>query len=105
MEELQRLADARRVALSFVVVGIDPSLDRPIDWAAYRVDRKLNRSNWQFLTGDAMATRRLAARLGVRYWHYGDHVMHDFRIALLAPDGRLVATLNAPDDDLGLLIP
>ena len=105
MEELQRLADVRRVALSFVVVGIDPSLDRPIDWAAYRVDRKLNRSNWQFLTGDAMATRRLAARLGVRYWHYGDHVMHDFRIALLAPDGRLVATLNAPDDDLGQLIP
>jgi cytochrome oxidase Cu insertion factor (SCO1/SenC/PrrC family) len=105
MEELQSRADARHLAISFVVVGIDPELDRPADWASYRVDHKLGRKNWQFLTGDQDATRQLAARLGVRYWHYGDHVMHDFRIALLAPDGRVVAALNAADDDLGKLIP
>lgn len=105
MEQLQGLADARRVDLNFIVVGIDPELDHPADWAAYRVDHKLARRNWQFLTGDRASTERLAARLGVRYWHYGDHVMHDFRLSLLGPDGRLVATLRAPDEDLAMLLP
>jgi protein SCO1/2 len=105
MEQLQGLADARQVNLNFIVVGIDPESDQPADWAAYRADHRLTRKNWQFLTGDRASTERLAARLGVRYWHYGDHVMHDFRIVLLAPDGRLVAALRAPDEDLATFLP
>ena len=105
MEQVQRSADARRLSLNFIVVGIDPELDRPADWAAFRVDHKLTRGNWQFLSGDRSSIQRLANRLGVRYWHYGDHVLHDFRIVLVAPDGRLVAALNAPDEDPRALLP
>ena len=45
LEQLQRLADERKAALNFVVFGLDPSQDRPADWAAYRAERKLTALN------------------------------------------------------------
>lgn len=105
MEQLQALADARQVQLTFVIVGLDPAQDRPADWAAYRADRGLTRPNWHFVVGDASATRRMAHWLGVNTWRYGDHVMHDLRIALVSPQGRIVASLTEADQDLNDLLP
>jgi protein SCO1 len=105
MEQLQALADQRGVALNFVVVGLNPAEDRPADWAQLRVERHLGRPNWQFLSGPDAAIRRLAGRLGVRYWHYGEHVMHDFRVVLLSADGVIVRTMDAVDQPLERLLP
>ncbi|MEQ1807289.1 MAG: SCO family protein [Burkholderiaceae bacterium] len=105
LEQLQALADARGEALNFVVIGLDPQQDRPADWAAYRTEHKLRRANWQFLSGDAKSTAQIAARLGVRYWSYGDHVMHDFRIVRVSADGRIVGALTSPDQALATLLP
>ncbi len=105
LEQLQARADARGAALNFVVIGLDPSQDRPADWAAYRAERKLLRANWQFLSGDAKATAHMARRLGVNYWHYGEHVMHDFRIVMVSAGGRIVATMTTPDQGLATLLP
>jgi cytochrome oxidase Cu insertion factor (SCO1/SenC/PrrC family) len=105
MQQVQALADARGVALNFVVVGLDPEQDKPADWAAFRRDRALTRSNWRFLSGDADAVRRIAHDLGVRYWRYGEHTMHDFRIALLSPEGRVLRSVDAFDADLRTLLP
>lgn len=105
LEQLQVRADARGTPLNFVVIGLDPEQDHPQDWAAYRADRKLMRANWQFLSGDAVSTQHLARWLGVRYWHYGEHVMHDFRIVLVSPQGRAVASMTMPDEDLAILLP
>ncbi len=105
MQRLQGLADARRLSLNFVVVGLDPSQDKPQDWAEFRVDRKLTRTNWQFISGDPAATRQLAQRLGVRYWRYGEHTVHDFKIVLISPDGELLRGIVAFDDDPASLLP
>ena len=105
LERLQAMADARHAKLNIVVVGLDPSQDRPADWADYRAERKLNRPNWQFLSGDETSTRRLATRLGVRYWRYGEHTMHDFRIMLLSAQGLEVRSIDKFDQDLALLLP
>jgi cytochrome oxidase Cu insertion factor (SCO1/SenC/PrrC family) len=105
MEQLQGLADARRVTLDFVVVGLDPAADKPADWAAFRQDRQLNRANWHFLTGDDATVRRLATRLGVNYWRTGEHLMHDFRIVLLGPDGRLLRGIDTFDAPVQSLLP
>ena len=105
MQSLQRLADARKVPLNFVVVGLDPSQDKPRDWAEFRADRRLNRANWQFISGDSSATRQMAHRLGVRYWRYGEHTVHDFKIVLISPDGELLRSLVAFDDDPASLLP
>jgi protein SCO1/2 len=105
MENLQVLADERGVALDFVVVGLDPAQDKPADWAALRATRKLMRPNWHFLSGDEATTRALAQRLGVRYWRYGDHTMHDFKIVLVTPEGRVLRSLEHFNGELGTLLP
>jgi protein SCO1 len=105
MQRVQSLADERGLALTFVVIGLDPTQDKPADWAELRRDRALTRSNWQFLSGDADAVRGVAHHLGVRYWRYGEHTMHDFRIALLSPDGRVLRSVDAFDGDLTRLLP
>lgn len=105
LEQLQALADERHAKLNIVVVGLDPSQDRPADWAEYRAERKLSRANWQFLSGDEASTRRLANRLGVHYWRYGEHTMHDFRIVLLSAQGLPVRYMDKFDQDLALLLP
>lgn len=104
LELLQQAAQQKGVALDFVVVSLDPSQDRPEDWAEYRRLRGLVGPNWCFLTGTSDATRRLAAFLGVRYWPYDGHVMHDFRIVRLAQDGSIAQALRWADDDLSRLL-
>ena len=105
LEALQGVADQRHVALNFVVVGIDPGQDRPADWADYRASRKLTRTNWQFLTGDEQSVLQMANGLGVHYWRYGDHTLHDFKIVLLSPDGKLVRSIERADQDVTVLLP
>lgn len=105
MEGLQSQADQQNLDLNFIVLGLDPSQDRPQDWAAFRAERRLMRRNWFFLSGDASRVQRLAGQLGVRYWRYGEHTMHDFRIALLSPQGRILRTLDSFDGDQARLLP
>lgn len=105
MEQVQALADQSRIELNFVVVGLDPSQDKPADWAEFRRDRKLQRPNWYFLSGDTGSTHRAAQRLGIQYWRYGDHTMHDFKILLLAEDGRLLRAMDKFGQDPASLLP
>src|SRR5947207_4547334 len=94
LEELQADADRRSVAIDVIVASIDPGEDTPQAWAQYRKARKLARTNWSFLTGSPGDTRRLARFLGLRYWRYDEHLMHDFRIVRLAADGSIAAALD-----------
>jgi len=94
LEELQADADRRGVVIDVIVASIDPDEDTPQAWAQYRKARKLLRANWCFLTGSPGDTRRLARFLGLRYWRYDEHLMHDFRIVRLAADGSITATLD-----------
>jgi len=105
MERIQGAVDSRGLQMNFVVFGLDPAEDTPRDWADLRALRKLDRSNWQFLTGDAHAVSDMASRLGVRYWRYGEHVMHDFRIVLVTPDGRALRAMTSFDEDPASLLP
>jgi cytochrome oxidase Cu insertion factor (SCO1/SenC/PrrC family) len=105
MERLQAECDSRQLGMNFVVFGLDPAEDTPLDWAGYRASRKLDRSNWQFLSADTQAVADVANRLGVRYWRYGEHVMHDFRIVLVAPDGRIARAMTHFDEDAAAFLP
>ncbi len=98
MEELQAIADQRGLQLDFLVVSIDPKSDTPQAWREYRGLRGLNRANWHFLGGSEDDTRRLANALGISYWFYDEHPLHDFKIALVGPDGEIRRTLVWADD-------
>ena len=104
MEQIQSLADQRGLQLEFIVVSLDPATDTPAEWREYRKLRGLQRPNWHFLGGDAVSTRQLANMLGIRYWSYDDHVLHDFRIALVGASGSIERTLQWSDDDPSVLL-
>ncbi|MDP9044171.1 MAG: SCO family protein [Pseudomonadota bacterium] len=94
LEELQALADREGASLDVVVVSIDPAEDTPQAWSDYRAARRLQRTNWTFLSGDKDATRTLARFLGVTFWSYDEHVLHNLRIVRLGPDGEPGAALD-----------
>jgi cytochrome oxidase Cu insertion factor (SCO1/SenC/PrrC family) len=105
IEELHALAQRRHVALNFVVFGLDSSADKPADWADFRASHRLSFANITFLSGDPAATRRIATLLGIHYWRYGEHTLHDFRIALLSPEGQVMRTVDHFDDEVAELLP
>ena len=104
MEQAQALADANGLALEFVVVSLSPEADTPQDWRAFRKSHKLDRANWHFLSGSARDTRTLARLLGIGYWVYDDHVVHDFRVLRTNRHGEITATLQAADEDPAALV-
>jgi protein SCO1/2 len=104
MEELQKLTDAQHLDVRFILVSLDPKTDTAEAWREYRHMRHLERSNWTFLSGTDQATRAVAVRLGIGYWLYDDHVLHDFGIALLAPNGEIVRKLTWQDQRLEILL-
>jgi len=98
MEELQAIADRHGLHVDFVVIGLDPRADTPKAWREYRTQRKLVRENWHFVSGAEERTRRVAGMLGISYWFYDEHLLHDFKIVLIAPDGTIRRALAWADD-------
>ena len=105
VEQLAERAKQRHIALTLVVVGLDPAHDKPSDWATLRAERGLTDGNISFLSGSEASTRQLAQRIGVKYWRYDGHVMHDFRIVLVSPQGKVVRSIDRFDDDINALLP
>jgi cytochrome oxidase Cu insertion factor (SCO1/SenC/PrrC family) len=99
LQRLQALLDARGEQASFVIIGYDSEDDNPASWRQYRLNRRLGRSNWHFLTGSHEAVRQLARQLGFDYWIYDAHVLHDPRIVVFDSQGLLSATLTAATAD------
>jgi protein SCO1/2 len=105
MEELQQLADRDGLDVNFVVISLDPKSDTPEAWREFRKWRGLTRQNWAFLSGSAGHTRILASYLGIGYWLYDDHVLHDFGITLLDADGNVLRTMKWADTRLEGFLP
>jgi hypothetical protein len=55
------------------------------------------------VSGDDGRTRRIAEILGISYWFYDEHLLHDFKIVLIAPDGTIKRALAWSDDRPELL--
>jgi protein SCO1/2 len=104
LELIQKQHDARGRSVQIVVVSYDPQNDTPEVWAAYRRQRHLDRANWHFLSGDALATAQLARAIGLGdFWAEDRHIVHDFRIVRLDADGRIGRILRWEDSPLEAL--
>lgn len=97
LQEVQVEADRRKLDLEFVVISLDPKNDTPAAWREYRKMRELPRSNWHFLTGSRAATDRAVRELGVKWWYYDEHIMHELRILRLAGNGEVMKIMNSYD--------
>jgi len=94
LKALQHGFDARGEQVEVVVVGFDPERDDAAAWHRYRIQHRLTRPNWHFLSGSVDDTVRIAKQLGIELWKYDEHVMHDSRVLLFASDGTYSAELT-----------
>lgn len=92
--EIQQLFDKRKVEAEFIIISYDPINDTWKSWAEYRKVHHLERTNWHFLTGSQEDTKTISQMLGMDFWLYDDHIMHNFKIIRLSPDGNIEKTLN-----------
>lgn len=94
LNEIQRGFDQRQIAAEFVVISYDPANDNWQSWANYRKTHHIERENWHFLTGTPENTKAVSELLGMPYWLYDDHVMHNFKILRLGINGDTEASLD-----------
>lgn len=99
LRQVQRLLDQHGEQASIVIVGLDPDHDDPASWRHYRSSHGLTRDNWHFLTGTAQQARQVAGALGVGFWTYDTHVMHDSRIVVFDKRGLPSATIDPAKAD------
>ena len=93
LRKVQRALDDHGVAADVIIVGYDPK-DDPSVWQRYRQKQGLVYPNWHFLSGAEPDIRRFASLLGFDFWMYDEHVMHDFKIVFIDPQGEVVAGLS-----------
>jgi cytochrome oxidase Cu insertion factor (SCO1/SenC/PrrC family) len=93
LEQLQQSADRAGTPIEVVVISYDPNIT-PGNWSIYRRRHHLERTNWHFLTGNAAMTKQFATAWNFPYWLMDDHVVHDFQILLVGPDGQIAKTLT-----------
>jgi protein SCO1/2 len=92
--ELQQSADRAGTPIEVVVISYDPNVDGPGSWSIYRHHHHLDRTNWHFLTGSSSSTEEFASALKFPYWRYDEHLVHDFKILLIEPDGTIAKALT-----------
>lgn len=102
--QAQQQADARGLALSVIVVSLDPRVDTPAAWRQFRLERGLQRPNWHFLEGAPALVQRVADLLEMKYWIYDDHVLHDLRIAAVDAAGHIVERIDWVDEPARRLV-
>lgn len=103
---IQKLYDSRKIEVEFVVISYDPINDTWQNWAEYRKTHNLHRDNWHFLTGSPENTKTISQLLGMDYWLYDEHVMHNFKIVRLNTSGDIDKTLDwNSQDELDSFLP
>jgi cytochrome oxidase Cu insertion factor (SCO1/SenC/PrrC family) len=103
--QLQQSAERAGLHVNVVVISYDPNVDDPASWSTYRRHHHLERGDWHFLTGNAATTRQFAQAFNFPYWFMDDHVVHDFRILVVGPDGQISKTLSWANRNDDLLTP
>ena len=101
--EVQRqlLADpGLRDRVRLLSISFDPAFDTPKVLAEHARHAGADPAIWNFATGEPEAIADFASRFGVSVIRDNDdpgNIVHNLRTAVIAPDGRLIGTLNSND--------
>jgi protein SCO1 len=80
--------------IELLSVTLDPKWDRPQTLTEYAQRWGADTHHWRFLTGTERDIRDLASRFGVVYWAEDGALTHTSAVAMISPDGRLIAQLE-----------
>jgi protein SCO1 len=81
-------------AIELISVTLDPKWDRPKTLMEYAERWRADTRHWRFLTGTDEEIRALASRFGVLYWAEDGALTHSSAVAMISPDGRMIAQLE-----------
>jgi protein SCO1/2 len=88
LKDLEKELQKKSLEAEFVIFSFDPENDTPQVLAEFRKKMKLSSPHWHFATGGKDETRAIAKTLGLgNYWDMDEHIIHDFKITMLSPDG------------------
>jgi protein SCO1/2 len=86
----QRLSKEFADKYHLLSISMDPEFDRPEVLKDYASRYDANEKDWSFATGNADQISFVAGVMGLYYARENGLISHDFRTALIGPDGRLV---------------
>lgn len=86
----QRLSQEFTDKYQLLSITMDPDFDRPEVLKHYAARYGANEKDWSFATGTADQISFVAGLMGLYYAKEGGLISHDFRTALIGPDGRLL---------------
>lgn len=89
--------------MALLTVSFDPGYDTPEVLTQYAIEWKAG-PGWRFLTGDRQTIFQVCSSLGVEYWPDEGLLTHTMTTAVIAPDGRLAASIDGSDFDSGRLL-
>lgn len=101
MRKIEKLFQEHGKPAEFVLVSFDPKRDTPAALASYRRKIGISEPNWTFLSGTDQEARRLSMLLSIKYAQDPEtgQVMHDNKIILLDPSGKIRSRLEQLNQD------
>ena len=99
LKDIRQTADRQKNNIDILVISLDPKNDTPESWQHYRTTRNLN-DGWHFFTSRSSDMPKIAAALGVKYWYYHEHIVHDLRVIRVNANGDVVSVITTFDADL-----
>nr|ACX33898.1 putative electron transport protein SCO1/SenC [uncultured prokaryote AT3] len=100
LKDIRAAADRQQKNIDILVISLDPKNDTPESWTHYRNSRELEKDRWHFLTSHPDEMPKIAAALGVKYWYYHEHIVHDLRVLRVDENGEVVKIISTFDADL-----
>ncbi len=100
MRDIQTELQKRGESAEFVIVSLDPENDTPAILAEFKKKFPGANEHWHFLTAPEETVKKFATHMNYQYWMYDGHVMHDFRIFDVKPDGNVSKVLNWDNSDI-----
>lgn len=104
LSKLQKELEARNLSVQFVSFSVDPDYDTPEVLREYGQQYEANFDTWSFLTGyDFQTIKELSIksfRALLKEPEYGDdQVMHDTRLFLVNPEGKVIKGYDGVKSD------
>jgi cytochrome oxidase Cu insertion factor (SCO1/SenC/PrrC family) len=94
LAEIQNLYNKQNISAEFIIISYDPAIDTWQTWKEFRKNHHYTLPNWHFLTGSSENTKMVSQLLGMDYWLYDEHVMHNLKIVLLNAHGEIQKSLE-----------
>jgi protein SCO1/2 len=102
LKKIQLEIEKRKLDTQVVIASFDWQKDTPTFMKNYREQASFGYPNWTFVVGNESNTRKLAMILGIKFSKNAKsgEILHDNKILMLDPQGKVQKELNGLNADI-----